>query len=204
MVASHFLRRVRSAAFASTKKPVGSGLRRMNCGLPQIFARTLAFSALAGASPEKSGPGKVVKVAEPLGEAGSIIGSGSAGEMSAMGQKRTLFTVPFYVGFTPESGHLSAAGRIYEYTPLAGVFPVLMGPEHDDASLLDPAAACVPLLRFITENSPLDKRPVRPSSLSQAILRAGALGNETKIYVVAANDRGCGLARGSPVGADCE
>jgi hypothetical protein len=39
--------------------------------------------------------------------------------MSAMGQKRTLFTVPFYVCFTPESGHLSAcaAGRIYECTP---------------------------------------------------------------------------------------
>jgi hypothetical protein len=28
--------------------------------------------------------------------------------MSALGQKRTLFTVPFYVCFIPESGHLSA------------------------------------------------------------------------------------------------
>ena len=39
--------------------------------------------------------------------------------MSAMGQKRTLFTGPFYVCFAPETGHLSAwgAGRIYEYTP---------------------------------------------------------------------------------------
>jgi hypothetical protein len=32
-------------------------------------------------------------------------------QMSAMGQKRTLFMLPFYVCFTPESGHLSAWGR---------------------------------------------------------------------------------------------
>ena len=31
--------------------------------------------------------------------------------MSALGQKRTLFTVPFYFCFAPESGHLSAWGR---------------------------------------------------------------------------------------------
>ena len=39
--------------------------------------------------------------------------------MSAMGQKRTLFTVPFYVCFTPESGHLSAWGgrNYFEDTP---------------------------------------------------------------------------------------
>jgi hypothetical protein len=47
--------------------------------------------------------------------------------MSAMGQNRTLFTVPFYVCFTPESGHLSAcaAGRIYEYTPFADADPYI-------------------------------------------------------------------------------
>jgi hypothetical protein len=39
--------------------------------------------------------------------------------MSALGQKRTLFMLPLYVCFAPESGHLNvcAAGRIYEHTP---------------------------------------------------------------------------------------
>jgi hypothetical protein len=30
--------------------------------------------------------------------------------MSALGQKLTLFTVAFYVGFTPESGHSQRLG----------------------------------------------------------------------------------------------
>jgi hypothetical protein len=30
--------------------------------------------------------------------------------MSALGQKRTIFTAPFYDCFAPESGHLSAWG----------------------------------------------------------------------------------------------
>ena len=34
--------------------------------------------------------------------------------MSVMGQKRTIFTAPFYDRFAPESGHLSAwGGRNY-------------------------------------------------------------------------------------------
>jgi hypothetical protein len=39
--------------------------------------------------------------------------------MSALGQKRTLFMLPLYVCFAPESGHLNvcAEGRIYEHTP---------------------------------------------------------------------------------------
>ena len=51
--------------------------------------------------------------AEGAGSNGSrrtVTGLSQCWQMSAMGQKRTLFTVPFYVCFAPESGHLSAWG----------------------------------------------------------------------------------------------
>ena len=40
--------------------------------------------------------------------------------LSALGQKRTIFTAPFYDCFAPESGHLSAWGgrNYFGYTPL--------------------------------------------------------------------------------------
>jgi hypothetical protein len=40
--------------------------------------------------------------------------------MSALGQKRTIFTAPFYDCFAPESGHVSAwgGGNYFDNTPL--------------------------------------------------------------------------------------
>src|SRR4029453_16498314 len=47
----------------------------------------------------------------------TLIATILAPTMSALGQKRTLFTVPLYVCFTPESGHLSAWGSRNYHAP---------------------------------------------------------------------------------------